>query len=316
MSKKKNVVEEVRLSNQELIPSVIGVIDNKEKSNWSLIILFVFLIVFIVFLPTVTAYLNGEYQVENKENNKPGSNQPNTPPIEDEIVFYAFSEGLNVLVDGVSFSDFSIANQMISFAVTNNAETSDYLNTHHLYLELYDANQMFLQRIKLTSDVIGKGSKELYEYELTATESLIQQFTITEKTEHDYPNVNLKKIDEDLFSLTCTKGKERLIYEFDKNYKLLSIEDTINYTTGDTNYQEVLTDYRQITSKYNALQGVTSNIVEVGTGFTVTTTLDLENVDYANRIVKNTLDNPGYYPKDTLGKVVHFELSSMNYRCN
>ena len=49
MSKKKNVVEEVRLSNQELIPSVIGVIDNKEKSNWPLIILFVFLIVFIVF---------------------------------------------------------------------------------------------------------------------------------------------------------------------------------------------------------------------------------------------------------------------------
>ena len=44
MKKKKNETPVV-LSNQELIPSVIGVINEKEKSNWVVVVLFIILIV-------------------------------------------------------------------------------------------------------------------------------------------------------------------------------------------------------------------------------------------------------------------------------
>lgn len=63
MSKKKKEKTPVVLSNQELIPSVLGVIDEKEKGNIFPIILFIVLIVFIVALPTITSYLSGEKQM-------------------------------------------------------------------------------------------------------------------------------------------------------------------------------------------------------------------------------------------------------------
>lgn len=312
--KKKEQTIPVSLSNEELVPSVIGVINEKEKSNWILILIFILLIGFIVALPTITNFISGERDVEEQttpNNPKPSEGEDN--PTE-EVTFYQLSD--SVKIDGMVFENFHLGDKSIEFQIMNHSEVKNYLATHKLYLELYDSNKMLLQRIKIDEQTIDKGKSVIQGYDLNVNTSRITQFTLEEKSASDYPAIDLKKENENVYSLTCTKNTEKLVYEFDKEQKLVSIADTFNYSSNQPDYTLQLTDYRQMSSKYNAVEGVTSNISEVSSGFTVITNIDLKVVDFTNRTVQNTLDNKAYYGKDTEGKVVYFELSAMNYKCS
>lgn len=316
MARKKKNAEPVRLSQEELIPSVIGVIDEKATSNWIILPLFGILIAFIIALPTITNYFNGEGEILDNPVVTPGNvEDPSNDPTE-EVEFHKLTNDLVVTLDGMTFQNFVLTDDDISFQIVNDANAKDYLVTHHYYLELYDNNQMLLQRIKLPNKNISKGNSESYTSDLSIAKSTISQIVIDEKTTDDYPAINLKKEEDGTYSLACTKGTRKISYEFTSEQKLKSIADTVNYVSTADNYNVLLADYRQMTSKYNALEGVTSNIVEIGNGFTVTTTLDLSIVDFTNRTVLNTLDEEAYYGKDTEGKVVYFELSAMNYKCS
>lgn len=313
MAKKKKNVTPITFSDQELIPSVIGTIDEKEKSIWPFIIIFLLLIGFIIGLPMISNYFHGTDVVEEKT--KPNSGFDNEEkPNEKEVTFYLFSKENTVMIDGISIHSFQLNDHTITFAITNHSEAKNYLANRKFYLELYDNNQMFLQRIKLPSENISKGSTSTYQYDLTVSKSNIFQFTIEEKSENDYPAVNLKKENDDTYSLTCSKKKEKLVYLFDSEQKLMKITDTLNYSSKENNYTDLLTDYRQKVLKYDAIEGVHSNIVEITTGFTVSTDIELSKID--EQVLNSALNNQAYYKKDTNAKVVYFEMSAMNYQCN
>lgn len=314
MKKKKNETPVV-LSNQELIPSVIGVINEKEKSNWVVVVLFIILIVFIICLPTITSYISGEKQISfTPSTNNP--DKPNNPGPSVESTFYDFKSDLEVPIEGLLIKNFSVVRKDFTLTIENEKEVKNYLVTHPLYLELYDSEQTLLQRIKLPNENISKGESINFTFELMVPTADISKIVIEEKKVSDYPAVNLNKESDGTYMLVCSKDAETLTYQFDTEGKLYYIMDVVNYASSVENYNMLLVDYRQMSSKYNSLEGVTSNISEVGTGFTSTTTLSLEKIDFENRSVKSTLDNPAYYGKDTEGKVVYFELSAMNYQCS
>lgn len=314
MGKRQKKAGPVTLSNQELIPSVIGVIDNKEKSTWPLVMLFGLLIAFIIGLPRITAYISGESNVidttspsETKEKN------PNETSSE-ETKFYSFTNDLSIALDGLVVRNFQFQANDLSLYISNESADKDYLVNHALFLELYDKNNTLLQRIKMPNESINQGASQTYTFDSDVSVNLISQVVLEEKQTKDYPSVHLTKENDNTYSLTCNKGTEKIVYRFDSEQKLEYLTQTINVTSSSL-YQQELTDYRQMTSKYNAINGVTSNIVEVGGGFTVTTNIDLDIVDFNNRTTKNTLDDKVYYGKGTEGKVVYFELSAMNYKC-
>jgi hypothetical protein len=315
MSKKKKEVTPVVLSYQELIPSVLGRVDGREKSNWVVVVLFIILVVFIIALPTITSYINGEKQItftpKTDENKKPIDNTP-----AHETIYYDYRENLEIPLNGLSFKNFTIDRKEFSLTIENENEVKNYLVTHSLYLELYDEEQTLLQRIKLPNENLNKGNSLDYQFELTVPTASIAKVVIEEKKVSDYPAIQLNKESDGTYLLVCSKNFETITYQFDTSGKLYYIMDIVNYSSRDENYQMNLMEYRQMSSKYNGLDGVTSNISEVGTGFTSTTTLSLEKIDFENRTVKDTLNNPAYYGKDTEGKVVYFELSAMNYQCS
>lgn len=313
MAKKKK--GPVTLSNQELIPSVIGVVDDKQKGSFFVIVLFVLLIGFIIGLPSITAYITGDSPiVYNNPTNTDEPEVPENPVLEQK--FYPLSDTLIINEGGISLQNLVVSNSSLSLDLLNSANSKEYLVEHQFYLELYDVNKMLLQRIKMPSESLNKGTSKTYSFDISVTSSLISQVSFGEKTISDYPAVNLRKENDDEYSLTCRLNNETLEYLFDENQKLQSITDTVNYSSNAVDYTQSLTEYRQMTSKYNGVDGVTSNISEVNNGFTVTTTIDLNKVDLSNRSIKNTLDNVAYYRKDTEGKVVSFELSAMNYKCS
>lgn len=315
MAKKKNVAP-VTLSNEELVPSVIGIIEDKEKNNWVLLLFFLFLIGFIFLLPTITSYLSGESEVSEHSTSegKDSSGGENLP--EPELTFYSFSNHPVVSIDGILFQNFKVNEKKVTFDITNESEAKNYFVTHKMYLELYNSNKTFLQRAKLPSENLSKGNTKTYEFELTVPKNQVSEFVLSEKTEHDYPAVDLKKENDSTYSLTCVTGQEKLFYEFNESQTLKNITDTINYSAEEEDYLSKLTEYRQMVSKYNAIDGVKSNLIEASSGFTVTTNVDLNTVDFSDRTIQNTLDNIAYYGKDTSGKVVYFELSAMNYKCS
>lgn len=315
MSKKKKEKTPVVLSNQELIPSVLGVIDEKEKGNIFPIILFIVLIVFIVALPTITSYLSGEKQMPFTPIVNNGDKRPNDPP-KVESVYYDFKEGLEIPVEGLMFLNFNIVRKDFSLTIRNDNEVKNYLTTHSLYMELYDVEQTLLQRIKIPNELLSKGHTLDYTFELTVPTASISKVVIEEKKVSDYPAINLNKEADGTFTLVCSKDAQTLTYQFDTEGKLFYIMDVVNYPSNIENYHVKLSDYRQLASRYNAIEGVTSNITEVGTGFTSTSTFALEKIDFENKAVKNALDEVMYYGKDTEGKVVYFELSAMNYQCS
>ena len=49
MGKKKEKIE-IRLSDQELMPSTIGVLEEQKKGSWALIVLFLIFTLFAIFL--------------------------------------------------------------------------------------------------------------------------------------------------------------------------------------------------------------------------------------------------------------------------
>lgn len=314
--KEKQSTPQVQFSNEELIPSVIGIIDDKEKSSWPLILIFILLIGFVVGLPTITNYLNNEKNHEDKiiSNDKKPDHVDETPT--EDVPFYSFSDTKSIQIEGISFQEFKLEEKQIELQITNHSESKNYLINHKLYLELYDKDKMLLQRIKLPSENLSKGNTETYSFLLTVPKSQIIEFRLEEKKEDDYPSIDLKKENDSTYYLDCTKDNEKLTYQFNEEQKLQRITEIFNYPSSKSDYSKYLTDYRQTTSQYNALEGVTSNIVEVANGFTVTTILDLSKVDMKDRVVQNTLKNVAYYGKDTEGKVVYFELSAMNYNCS
>ena len=219
-------------------------------------------------------------------------------------------------MEGLNFKQFDIVRKTFSFTIENKNEVKNYLVNHVLYMELYDNNQTLLQRVKLPNENLSKGSSLDYQFELNVPTAQIAKIVIEEKKVSDYPAIQLKKESDGTYLLVCSKDVETLTYQFDTEGKLYYIMDIVNYPSSYENYQMKLMDYRQISSKYNGIEGVTSNISEVGSGFTSTTTITLEKIDFENRSIKNTLNNPAYYGKGTEGKVVYFELSAMNYQCS
>jgi len=313
--KRKQKKAPIVLSTEDLVPSVIGTIDEKGSSNFVVILLFAFLIAFIIFLPDITNYFTGQGGVVvNPPTKKPEEDDPKDPTIETK--FYPYSDSLTISIDGMLVQGFQIVEGSLSLTITNQSEAKNYLVNHQLYLELYDENKMLLQRIKMPNDNISKNNSADYQFDLNISESQIAQVVLEEKTVDDYPIANLHKEEDDTYSLTCTKGTERLTYLFSKEQKLYYITDVANYSSSIPNYNQILADSRSLASTYNAIEGVTSNIVETGTGFTITSTLSLEKIDFTNRMIRNSLNNSAFYGKDTEGKVVYFELSAMNYQCS
>lgn len=315
MSKKKKQDAPVVLSQQELMPSVLGVIDDKEKSNFIVLALFVLLIIFIIALPSITSYINGEKKISFTPS-ADGNKKPNDPTISHETIYYDFKDDLEVPIEGLVIKNFNILRKEFSFDIVNENEVKNYLSTHAIYLELYDNDQTLLQRVKFPTENINRGGSLSYQFDLNVPTADISKIVIEEKKVSDYPSVNLNKESDGTYLMVCSKGYETITYQFDKEAKLYYIMNVVNYSSSVDNYNVLLTEYRQMSSKYNGLEGVTSNISEVATGFTSTTTLSLEKIDFTNKTVKNTLTNKAYYGKGTEGKVVYFELSAMNYQCS
>ena len=313
---KKNKKVEIILNNEELIPTTIGYLEEEKKSSLVLVILFVIFIAFALFLPDITSKINkllGNDEdiiiTPTKEEEKEENSEENN------VTMYDFSESLTFTYKDLTFSNFKKYQleelYYISITLKNNSKKTINFTNDKYYLEVYSYDKTLLGRRVFNNDQVNADSTNIQLIELSENEyNNFSKLVISLKTEKDYPEVVLTENVNKEYSLNCSKTGNSINYVFDKNNKLTRIKDTVN-TNNDfsTRYSQTLSFYQSQVANYNNKTGVSSSLVEISTGFTVTTDINVKTAKI------NELSTDNYYSTDTSPKVVKFEMEARGYSC-
>lgn len=311
MAKKE---QKIVITDKELTPTIIGKLNTKEKSPVLLLFIFAIFVAVAIFLPDIQNYIDN--MLFNKQTNQPTTNAPinnneEKPADENEITYYDYDSDLVITNDLFTISNIRFENNTMTFDMKNNINEELKLNTLKYFVELYTSDTTLLQRIKISFGSLAKNETKQFSYDIDEnTINNLQKILLIEKTENDYPEVNLQINKENNGVLTCTKGYETITYTFGNDY-LISINDLINYPfENNITYANNLQNYQILAATYNNYDGVSSTIVTLDTGFTFTTLIDLRTADITG------LENNNYYAYRTLSKTVKFETESNGFSCN
>jgi hypothetical protein len=318
---KKNKKIEIKLSDEELTPSTLGYLEDEKKGPLGLIIIFAIFIIFVLFLPSVTNYIN---KLMGKDDNiVNSSNTENTEEENDddsnlvsESDTYEISKDIEFDFNGLKVTNVYLANNdsiyTFNMTITNNNQDSIDMNSEVYYIELYTTEETFIKRYMINKTVINSNESSIISQNISEDSyNSAVKFKIVKRTASDYPEVSLELNSNNQYTLTCKKSGSILVYTFDKNSKLINIKDTFNYPNDNsTNYKNSLALYQNQVANYNNKTGVSSSLVEISTGFTVTTEISVSDVDVSS------LNNSNYYDNNTNPKVIKYEMESSDYSCN
>lgn len=310
---KKNKIKDIVISNEELQPTTLGYLDESKKGNGLLIAFFAIFILVAIFLPNITGLVNkfmgkdnGQVVVPNNEK-KPSEN-----PEAVEIAMYNLTEDLVVKYNDLEFSKFTKSpGYLISFTITNNTTKSVNFKNIRYYIELYSDDKTMLGRHIFDDYVLNPNTTYEEKLEITENEyNNVSQIAIVQKDEKDYPDAGLKIKEDKTSELTCTKGGNTIVYGFDADQKITSIKDEFTMENdGSSTYKSQLAYYQARATSYNNKAGVSSNIVETLSGFTIMTEIDIVKADV------KTLNVDKYYAEKG-ANVINFEMEARGYNCN
>lgn len=302
MAKKKRIV----INDQELTPTVLATIKERKFGFVGLILLFAVFGSVVFYLPEISkyvdAYLNPVENIPTINNGKDDEDN------EQEIVIteYPYSSSLEIKEKNIfTFNTFNIVDNKLTFNVVNPNSVALKFDSYHYFLEIFNEKDTLLQRIQLKDIVVGASANTSVSYDLTDIN--VSYFTLVEIKEEDYPAYIVKTDENKKGTLVCTKGNEIVNYLLDDN-KLYAIEDVFNVNNTDVNYATLWSTYQALSSTYNTINGVTSEVTVNDTSLVFKTHIDL-----------NTNDNAGIsdiiYKKNTDAKIMRFELMSNGYSC-
>lgn len=310
--KEKFNSKNVKINEEELSVTKIGELETVEQSPIFTLILFGVILAFIFFLPTIVNLIKSpdekpDYSLIEKPQE---NNQEEEPNEEKETTYFDFSDTLSIdLEEKIKINEFVLAGNTLSFKVTNANDTRFSFQKDNYFLEIYSEEDTLLERIYLGDTVVSKNSNMVLHFALSSNSALnMKKVLFTKKEIADYPNVTLEKNETDEEVLTCTKDTENLTYKFSSE-KLFSISHVVNYSSTVSNYESILSTWQESSQKLNNIEGITSVFVNAGNGFVVNTTIDLKTAKL------NDVENTSYYPKETLAKVVYFEMEARGFQC-
>lgn len=316
---KRNKKEQIVINNEELQATTLGYLEDEKKGPLGLIFLFLIFIVFAFFLPEITNYVN---KLMGK--NTTGIIEPTVDPTkkddkdsnEEEAKMYDITDSLTFDYTSIKFSEFKKYEDnnkyYISFRLDNNSDKMIDLSKSKYFIETYSEDKTLLERHIFNYTKLNTKSYTTEIIELSYDEyNKANKIIISYKTLEDYPEVSLNIDSNSEYILSCSNSKNKLIYTFNKDSKLVRINDTVNYANDNSsNYANALINYRNQVANFNNIDGISSSLVEITTGFTVTTDVNVKTVNL------NSVNNSNYYGTDAIPKEVKFEMESRGYSCN
>lgn len=314
---KRNKKLEIVLKDEELTPTTIGFLEDEKKSSLILVLFFVIFVLFAVFLPDITNYVNKLLGKDQDIIVTPTKEETEKPEEEqNDIKMYDLSDTLEFTYNDIVFSSFKKyqmeESYYLAIKLTNNSKKTIDFSKDKYYIELYSQEKTLLGRYIFSNIQLSTNSTNSQIISLTEDEyNNFSKLVITLKTEKDYPEIVLTEDENKQPNLKCNRIGNTINYTFDKQNNLIRIKDTINYPNDNSDsYKQTLSLYQSQVANYNTKKGVSSSLVEISTGFTVTTDISISTANIKE------LANDNYYSNDTNPKVIKFEMESRGYSCN
>lgn len=314
MAKKKT--NNVVINDQELVPTTLGVYSNKAKNP---IIVFLILAIFLsiaFFMPDIQKSINKFLGKDNETSNNGGGgntsvvpDSPDKPDISDnpveEDTKYDITSDTTIDLNTFTIDGINHLNATLSLNV--NAKSGTDLTKY--FIELYDSDNMFLGRNKLSDEVLSAGSSKTYNYIIPNNSA---KMSIVKKSLDDYPDIKLSYNDQNEAILTCNNANnEEYIYTF-KSDQLSKIIYSYRLSSTASNYNEYYARYMTFDTKNKVLEGVTSTFINSDNGFDYTLILNLDSISTDN--IKE-INLEGLFKIKTQAKEVKFIIESKNYTC-
>ena len=257
---KRNKKEQIVINNEELQATTLGYLEDEKKGPFGLIFLFLIFIVFAFFLPEITNYVN---KLMGK--NTTGIIEPTIDPTkkddkdnnEEEAKMYDITDSLTFDYTSIKFSEFKKYEDnnkyYISFRLDNNSDKMIDLSKSKYFIETYSEDKTLLERHIFNYTKLNTKSYTTEIIELSYDEyNKANKIIISYKTLEDYPEVSLNIDTNSEYVLSCSNSKNKLIYTFNKDSKLVRINDTVNYANDNSsNYANALINYRNQVANFN-----------------------------------------------------------------
>lgn len=306
MAKKKKVV----IVDEELTPTVLKTIKEKKGSVIWLIFIFAIFVAAVIYLPDISVYLEDYLNPTASVPNTPSGTDDGNDTDEDEgeeVVKYDLTAELQITDGDIVLSSFAIANNQLTFSITNNGSEMLDFGELNYFLELYNSNVMLVQRIMVSDTTVASGATTNVTYDLT--DANISSLSFEQITEDGYPTHTVTPDENGNATLTCVKDYETVNYLLTNN-EVYAIEDIFRVNATDENYSTLYSSYQALSTTYNTIGGITSTVSVENNVLTFRTDINLSTVS------EGTFNNIIYYPRNTDAKVMNFELEANGYTCN
>lgn len=297
--------------NNALEPIVIGEI-KKEKNAGPLGVFFFFgfLILFAIFLPNITEYVNNFFNKE-KTTVPIVDTEEKKDDVEDEnqeSKYYEITNDLTFTIDYLTFNNFIKENNLLTFNVKNNQAGSFTFRSENYYMEFYDNTNMLLERIRINNNAVIPRS-ETEEINVSIKNNNAIKFKIFNIEDNNYPSINLIEDENKLSRLSCTNNISTVEYNF-TDKKLTSLTEKVNLNNTTSDYLSLVEQYRNINSRLLGTDGISLTFQETENNIIFEMTVDYTKL---NRI---EIDDLKYYTKNTESKVINFELEASGFNCS
>lgn len=308
LAKKKQIV----ISEEELVPTTLAVVQDKKKANvFGMIWIFIIFIIFIagvIYLPEISAYINSYLNPDVVVPSTPSKDNKKEDDTKDEtsVKEYKIANDLEITEESFKISNFNIENNTIKFKITNLTNEVLELKDAHYFVNLYSDNKKLLQRIYL-QDILSPSSETDAAYDLS--DSSAKVISLVKISEEEYPSHIVTVPEEGVATLTCTKNYEKVEYLLNNN-KVYVTNLLYEVNTTDANFNNLYNNYQALQTTYNNIEGVSSNITLENGLLSFKTIINLSSVK------SDTLNLKTIYPFGTDAKVIYFEMTASGYTCS
>lgn len=308
LAKKKQIV----ISEEELVPTTLAVVQDKKKANvFGIIWIFIIFIIFIagvIYLPEISAYINSYLNPDVVVPSTPSKDNKKEDDTKDEtsVKEYKIANDLEITEESFKISNFNIENNTIKFKITNLTSEVLELKDEHYFVNLYSDNKKLLQRIYL-QDIISPSSEADATYDLSDSSASI--ISLVKISEEEYPSHIVTVPEEGVATLTCTKNYEKVEYLLNNN-KVYVANLIYEVNTTDVNFNNLYNNYQTLQTTYNNIEGVSSNITLENGLLSFKTIINLSSVK------SDALNLKTIYPFGTDAKVIYFEMTASGYTCS
>ena len=307
-------IKNMKLEQNDLTPTTIGVFENRKRSSVGAIILIIIFVAFVWFLPQISEYINAYLNPTTVTPATPKN--PTTPKNPEEVEkpeLVPYSDSIKLTNSDLTVDQIVISSEdlTIKYAITNNGTNTD-IESLNYYLELYNKEQTFIERIKLaTLLTMPTGAfRNVVKTIKEESANSIGYLMLVKKNYVEYPEVSLQNAIDGTGTMVCTRGEtEKVTYKFNDN-KLVEVVSEVSQVNTIDNYDSLYQEQANLSNTYNNKEGITSTIFSYDTGYHVTTTVNLNDAD------RTIIYNADTFKLNTEPKVVHFEMSAQGFSCN